>query len=231
LDKVSGKERWRSEDLEDGAAYSSIIVAEMDGKRQYIQLFQNTLAGVDAENGEVIWTSEWPDGRTAVIPTPIYSDGHVYITSAYGAGCKLVKIEGGEAEDVYENKDMENHHGGVVLVDGHIYGFTDGKKGNLVCQDMMTGEQKWMHREDRTLAKGAVHAADGMLYCLDENEGDVWLVEASPSGFKEKGHFKLPRQTELREGTKGKIWSHPVVINGKLYLRDNDLVFCYDVKG
>jgi outer membrane protein assembly factor BamB len=228
LDKKTGKTIWQSEDLTDGAQYSSVIIADVKGKRHYIQLFMKTLAGVDAENGKVLWKARWPNGRTAVIPTPIYQDGHVYATSGYGAGCKLVKIDGGEAEDVWENKTITNHHGGVILVDGHVYGFSNA--GGLVCQEFKSGEKKWSER-GQGKNKGAVHYADGMLYCLDEGERSVFLVEASPAGFKEHGRFTLPQETSLRQGTRGKVWTHPVVIGGRLYLRDQDLVFCYDVTG
>lgn len=228
LDKKTGKTIWQSEDLTDGAQYSSVIIADVKGKRHYIQLFMKTLAGVDAENGKVLWKTRWPNGRTAVIPTPIYQDGHVYATSGYGAGCKLVKIDGGEAEDVWENKTITNHHGGVILVDGHVYGFSNA--GGLVCQEFKSGEKKWSER-GQGKNKGAVHYADGMLYCLDEGERSVFLVEASPAGFKEHGRFTLPQETSLRQGTRGKVWTHPVVIGGRLYLRDQDLVFCYDVTG
>jgi outer membrane protein assembly factor BamB len=228
FDRKTGKELWRSKGLEDNAQYSSLVAADVKGKRQYIQLFMNTLAGVDAKSGEVLWTTKWPEGRTAVIPTPIYEDGKVYITSGYGGGSMLVKIDGGEAEEVWKNKVMKNHHGGVVLVDGYLYGFSDG--GGLVCQDFKTGEQKWNNRGEGS-QKGAVHYADGMLYCMDEEEGSVFLVEASPDGFKEKGRFPMPGKTKLRDGTNGKVWTHPVVIGGKLYLRDQDLLFCFDVKG
>ncbi len=233
LDKKTGKTIWHAEELtekdKDNAQYAGIIPIDVNGGRQYVQLFMNSLVGVSAEDGKLLWRSEWEPGRTAVIPTPIYRDGHVYITSGYGAGSKLVKI-GPEntAEDVWDNKEMKNHHGGVVLVGDHVYGFSDG--AGLICQDFKTGEMVW-NEKGRSLTKGAVHAADGMLYCFDENEGIMTLAEASPRGFEEKGSFKLPRETELREGTKGKIWAHPVVLHGKLYLRDQDLVFCYDVKG
>jgi outer membrane protein assembly factor BamB len=227
FDKKSGKELWRSKGLEDHAQYASLVAADVKGKRQYIQLFMNTLAGVDASNGELLWSTKWPEGRTAVIPTPIYEDGHVYITSGYGGGSMLVKIDGGEAEEVWKNKVMKNHHGGVVLVDGYLYGFSDG--GGLVCQDFKTGEQKWNKRGEG-IQKGAVHYADGMLYCMDEDEGSVFLVEATPDGFNEKGRFPMPGKTQLRDGTQGKVWTHPVVIGGKLYLRDQDLLFCFDVK-
>jgi outer membrane protein assembly factor BamB len=227
LDPATGDTFWQSKDLHDGAQYSSIIAAEVNGRRQYVQLFMNKLAGVNAADGDVLWTSPWPGGRTAVIPTPVYHDGHVYITSGYGAGSKLVSIAGGKAEDVWESKVMKNHHGGVVLVDGHLYGFCDG--AGLICQNFKTGEQVWGKRGEG-VQKGAVHYADGMLYCIDEDEGSVFLVEASPDGYKEHGRFKLPQKTKLRDGTKGKVWAHPVVINGRLYLRDQDLFFCFNVK-
>jgi len=227
LDKKTGEELWRSKDLKDNAQYSSLVAADVKGKRQYIQLFMNTLAGVDAGTGELLWSSPWPQGRTAVIPTPVYHDGTVYMTSGYGSGCKLVRIDGGKAEEIWENKVMKNHHGGVVLVDGHIYGFSDG--GGLVCQELASGKQKWSESGEG-IQKGAVHYADGMLYCMDEEAGSVFLAEANPDGYKEHGRFEIPRQTKLREGTNGKIWAHPVVIGGKLYIRDQDLLFCFDVK-
>jgi outer membrane protein assembly factor BamB len=226
LDPATGDEIWRSKDLTDGAQYSSIIAADVDGKRQYIQLFMNTLAGVDAANGDLLWTSKWPAGRTAVIPTPIHHNGRVYITSGYGAGSKLVAISNDGAEDVWDNKVMKNHHGGVVLIDGYVYGFSDG--GGVICQNFETGEMVWSERGEG-IQKGAIHYADGMLYCLDEHEGSVFLIEATPKGYQEHGRFNLPRETELRRGTSGKVWTHPVVINGKLYLRDQDLLFCFDV--
>ena len=123
---------------------------------------------------------------------------------------------------------MKNHHGGVVLVDGHLYGFSDG--AGLVCQRFEDGEMVW-NKKREGLQKGAVHYADGMLYGLDEAQGSVFLAEATPAGYRERGRFPLPRQTKLREGTQGKVWSHPVVVGGRLYLRDQDLLFCYDVKG
>ena len=228
LDKKTGKTIWRSKELTDGAEYSSVVIAEVNGKKQYVQLFMKTLAGVDAKTGKLLWTSKWPKGRTAVIPTPIFHDGKVYMTSGYGAGCKLVDISGAEAKDVWQNTEMKNHHGGVVLLDGYLYGFSDG--AGLVCQKFETGEKVWSKR-GKGIGKGAVHYADGLLYCVDEDEGSVFIAEASPKGFSEKGRFPMPKETELRKGTNGKVWTHPVVLDGKLYLRDQDLVFCYDVKG
>ncbi len=225
LDKKTGKLVWQTTEWTEGAHYSSIVPTDLNGKRQYIQLVMNTLAGVDAETGKVLWRSPWPPGKTAVIPTPIVKDNFVYITSGYGAGCKLVKVgPDNSVTDVYENKVMKNHHGGVVLVGDYLYGNSDGP--GLVCQDFKTGEEVW---SSRMMAKGAVSYADGMLYCLEEGSGTLRLVEATPKGWNEKGSFKLEPQTTQRS-PQGRIWTHPVICNGKLYLRDQEIILCYDVK-
>ena len=106
LDAKSGKILWRSKEFTEPAQYSSPIVINHGGKRQYVQLVMKKLVGIDAKNGKVVWTSDWP-GKVAVIPTPIYSDGHVYISSGYGIGCKLVELTSSGAKDVYDNKIMK----------------------------------------------------------------------------------------------------------------------------
>lgn len=225
LDKKTGKVIWQTAEWTEGAQYSSIVPATINGKKQYVQLVMNTLAGVDAATGKVLWRSPFPQGKTAVIPTPIVKDNFVYITAGYGAGCKEIKIGADNSvSDVFENKVMKNHHGGVVLVGDYLYGNADGP--GLVCQDFKTGEEVW---SSRMMSKGAVGYADGMLYCLEEGPGNVLLVEASPKGWNEKSRFKLDPQTQQRS-PQGHIWTHPVISNGKLYLRDQELIFCFDVK-
>ncbi len=222
--KADGSLLWQSKEFTDDAQYSSIIAINHNGKRQYVQLTMKSLVGLDASNGKVLWRSDWP-GKTAVIPTPIYKDGHVYIASGYGVGCKLVKIgPGNQVSDVYMNQVMKNHHGGVILVGNHLYGYSDGS--GWVCQDFMSGNEVWANK---SLGKGAIGYADGMLYLLDEGSGTVALIEASPKGWSEKGRFKLDPQTTQRS-PQGKIWVHPVISNGKLYLRDQEIIFCFDVK-
>lgn len=224
LDKKTGATLWQSKDFTDEAHYSSIIAADYGSKRQYIQRTEKHIAGFSPDDGKVLWTSDFP-GRTAVIPTPIYHDGHVYVTAGYGAGCKLVKLgSNGEATEVYSNKEMVNHHGGVILLDGHIYGHSD--QGGWVCQDFKTGAKVW---SDKSLGKGAIAYADGMFYCQAENNGTIVLIEASASGWKEHGRFKLEAQSSQRN-PQGKIWTHPVITGGRLYLRDQEFISCYDVK-
>lgn len=225
LDKKTGALRWQSAEFTDPSDHASIIAITHNGARQYIQLTEKTLVGVSPKDGKVFWKAAFPQGRTAVIPTPIYSDGCVYVTAGYQAGCKLVKIgDNNEVTTVYESKLMQNHHGGVVLVDGNLYGHSDSV--GWLCQNFKTGEQVWA---SKNLGKGAVTCADGMLYCVEEGKGTVALVEASPKGWSEKGRFTLEPRTTIRTQD-NRVWTHPVVSNGKLYLRDQDLISCYDVK-
>jgi len=225
LDKMTGKTLWQSREFTDPAHYASVIGAEPGGRRQYIQLTEKNVAGISAHDGKLLWKSPFP-GSTAVIPTPIYRDGYVYVTAAYNAGCKLVDIrEGNKAVEVYANKVMQNHHGGVVLVGDYLYGFSE--RGGWLCQKFKTGEEVWSERQK--LGKGPASFAEGMLYCLEENSGTVALIQASPDGWKEHGRFKLDPQSTQRSSS-GRIWTHPVITGGRLYLRDQELVYCYDVK-
>jgi outer membrane protein assembly factor BamB len=229
LNKKTGEVIWQSKDFTDEAQYASLIVAEHNDLRQYIQLTMKHVVGVAAKDGSLLWISPWP-GETAVIPTPIFHDGQVYVTSGYGAGCTLLKVGSTrEPAEVYsrdEKKVMKNHHGGVVKVGDYLYGYSDGS--GWVCQEFKTGKMVW--NEKGALGKGALSAADGRLYCLDEKQGTVVLVDASPEGWKERGRFLLKPLSKIRS-RRGAIWTHPVISNGRLYLRDQDVISCYDIKG
>lgn len=225
LDKKTGATLWQSKDFTDGAQYSSVIAAKHNGKRQLVQLTMKHVVGLNADNGSVLWNVDFP-GKVAVIPTPIFHDGQVYVTAGYGVGCLSFNVGANNAiTGLYTNKVMKNHHGGVVLVDGHVYGHSDG--AGWTCQNLKTGEEVWS--EKSALRKGAVAYADGMLYCLAEDNGTVVLADASPKGWKEHGRFKLEPQTTQRN-PQGRIWTHPVISGGRLYLRDQELLHCYDVK-
>jgi outer membrane protein assembly factor BamB len=225
FNKADGKVRWQSKDIKDKAQYASIVPATINGEKQYVQLTMESVLAVSPKDGALLWRVDFP-GKTAVIPTPIVKDNFVFVTAGYGVGCKLIEIKAGnQATEVYANKTMKNHHGGVVLVGDHLYGHSDGV--GWVCMEFKTGNQVWAERSK--LGKGAVSCADGMLYCLDEGSGTVALVEASPKGWSEQSRFKLDPQSTIRS-PQGRIWTHPVIANAKLYLRDQEHIYCYDVK-
>jgi outer membrane protein assembly factor BamB len=223
LDKTTGNVIWQTKEFKDPAHYSSPVPARINNTAQYVQRTERSVVGVETTTGKILWHTDFP-GRIAVAPTPIVRGNEVYVTAGYGSGCKMVRIEpDNKVTTVYENKVMKNHHGGVVLVGDYVYGHNDMA---WVCQNFKTGEEVWNHPQFK---KGAVAYADGMLYCIEEGRGMVALVEASPAGWKEKGQFKLDPQTKIR-AARGGIWTHPVISHGKLYLRDQDLIYCYDIK-
>jgi outer membrane protein assembly factor BamB len=223
FDKKNGSIIWQSKDWTDGAQYSSAVVATIGGVRQYVQLTGDSVAGVAADDGRLLWKYK-RKGSTAIIPTPVVNDNFVYVTSGYGVGCNCIKINASgkdfQVEEVYANKNMVNQHGGVLLLDGKLYGYSDG--GGWVCQDFQKGDVVWA---DKKLGKGSLTCADGRLYCYSEDNGTVALAEASPAGWKETGRFTIPGKRPHA----GWVWPHPVVANGRLYLRDQNQLFCYDV--
>ncbi len=219
LDKTSGKDIWRS-DLSDSAGYASCIVADIHGVRTYMNLTADAGVGVRASDGKLMWRYERAANGTANCTTPVYADGKVFYTSAYGTGCGLVSVSKSgdllKSSEVYFSRDMQNHHGGVVLVNGHLYGSSNAI---LTCMDFGSGQVKW---RDRSVGKGSLTVADGMLYMLGEGH-TMGLVEASPNGYVEKGRFNIEDQGYPS-------WAHPVVGGGRLYIRNQGTLTCYDVK-
>lgn len=214
-----------------GASYASPIAIDFDGQRQYVQLTARALIGVAASDGNFLWRYDKPANRMGInCSTPLYQDGAVFASSAYGAGGGLVKLSKGadgtiKAEEVYAAKDMQSHHGGMILLDGCLYGATGGNEGGaLMCLDFATGKVLWDQRDAvGRRAKGSLTLADGRFYYRME-DGVVCLIEPSSKQYVERGRFQQPDRTRLP------AWSHPVVANGRLYVRDQDALFCYDVK-
>jgi outer membrane protein assembly factor BamB len=220
LDKMTGKTVWTSKDLSDAAGYSSVIAADVGGVRTYLTFTASAGVGVRASDGKLMFRYPNAANNVANITTPVFSDNKVFFTSAYdtGGGLLDLTVQNGEvkAKEVYFTREMKNHHGGVVLVDGYLYGFNDSI---LACIEFATGKQMW---RNRSVGKGSVIFADGHLYLQGENNV-VGLAAATPSGYQEKGRFTIP--------DKGlPSWAHPVVTDGRLYVRNQDTLVAYDIK-
>jgi len=228
LDKKSGEVKWRSKNLTDPAAYSSIVIRTIEGVKQYITMSPKGIVSVAAEDGKFLWRSELGKNGTAVIPTPVVKDNAVFATSGYQAVCGMTRVtKDGTTftpEDQYDNRDLVNHHGGVILLGDHIYGHSNTK--GWVCMEFATGKVAWNNNQ---FPKGSIACADGSFYCYSEKDGTVAKIEATPTAWKEQGRFKIPEVSPIRS-KKGGVWAHPVISNGRLYLRDQELLFCFDLR-
>ncbi len=219
LNKKTGEVAWRSTDVKEGAHYSSPLIAEIAGTKQIVQFARRSVFGVALDGGRLLWNYSGANNGTANIATPIVTSDYVLASSAYGTGSGLVKISAGaekqDAKEVYFQKKVANHHGGLVKVGDYVYGFGSG----LMCMNFLTGEIAW---QKRSVGKGSLVYADGMLYCLGERH-EVALVEANPKEYVEHGRFKI-------ESHGRPAWAHPVVANGRFYIRDQQQLTAYDVE-
>jgi len=224
LDKRTGETVWKASVPEgDGASYSSAIVAELGGTRQYIQFLADGVVGIRASDGKYLWRENSSANSNRInCSSPVYHDGYVFAASGYGKGGALVRLvpelNGFTAKRVYHTIHMKSHHGGFFLRDGHIYGTN---AAILTCLDFLTGKVAW---RDHSVGKGAVVYADGHLYLRSE-QGSVALAEVTPEGYREKGRFDQPHRSAKP------AWAYPVIAGGRLYLRDQDILLCYDVRG
>jgi hypothetical protein len=221
---------WRSTEVTDQAAYTSPMVAEIDGVRQYVVLTNQGIFGTSAADGRVLWNyRRQPPYGTEVVNSPIIRGSLVYATVGGGQGCDLLRVtrdgDRFNAESVYRNKNMANHHGNVVLVDEHVFGYSEGK--GWLCQSFETGEIAWM--EKSKLRAGSIAYADGHLHCRGEDDGTTVLIAASSTGWTETGRLRPPQQSAQRKSS-GKMWTLPVIAGGRLFLRDQELLFCFDVE-
>src|SRR5499426_647249 len=220
LDKMTGKEIWRAKDLSDEAGYASCIAADVGGVRTIMNFTSRAAVGVRASDGKLMWSESSPANRTANIATPVFADNKVFFSSDYGTGGALLGLNARNGEDkaqeLYFTKEMKNHHGGIVLVNGYLYGFSSSI---LTCLEFATGKKMWANR---SVGKGSLTYADGMLYLLSETNV-VGLAEANPNAYVEKGRFSIPDQGK-------NSWAHPVVIGGKLYIRNQGTLTAYEVK-
>ena len=215
LNKKDGSLIWKSQS--DAAGYSSGIPVQIGTTTQVVFFTHNRAVGLDLKDGKLLWEYARAANRVANVATPVVRGNRVFISSDYGTGAGLLEIKAdGQAQEVYFTKDMRNHHSSSILIGDHLYGFSSGI---LTAMRFDTGEVAW---RDRSVGKGSLVYADGNLYAFSEN-GVVGLVEATPTGYSEKGRFRITQDSLP-------TWTHPVVAGGRLYLRDQDTIYAYDVR-
>ena len=232
LNKQTGELIWKcavpnlGEQGADGCGYSSAVVAEICGVRQYVQLIGRGVIGVEAATGRFLWGDNSVANNVANITSPIVRDNYVFATTAYNTGSVLLKIsrenDAFKAEEVYfvPSRDFQNHHGGVVLVGDYVYGGHGPNRGDPTCVSLATGKVVWKKRSPAVGSAAVLYADGNLIFRYDR--GEVVLIEASPKEMKVKGQFK-PLDDE------GPAWAHPVIHQRKLYLRHADSLFCYDL--
>jgi outer membrane protein assembly factor BamB len=233
LNKYTGEILWRAP-VKDagGSGYASVVVTEAGGIRQYVTLLGRSggIVGVAASDGRLLWRYNKMANGTANIPTPVVRGDLVFTSTGYGAGSALLQLVSNQAGGIevkeryfLKGRVLQNHHGGVILVGDYLYGGHGHNDGQPFCLNLKTGEFAWPPRRGPGAGSAAVVYADGNLYFRYEN-GVMALIEATPQEYRLKSSFELPRYT----GTPS--WPHPVVANGRLYLRGNNVLLCYDVK-
>jgi outer membrane protein assembly factor BamB len=234
LDKATGEEIWRAQigrlgsQGAHGAAYSSTVISNGGGIKHYVQFIGRGIIGIEAETGRFLWGYNRVANDIANIATPLVHDDYVFASSGYGTGAALIRLapdeEGGiRAEEVYflEADTFQNHHGGLILDQGHVFTGTGHNNGFPIAVKLASGEVAWGPERNAGTRSAAITYADGRIYFRYEN-GVMILVEATAEGYKEHGSFEIP-------GVSNPSWPHPVVAGGKLYLREQDNLFCYDV--
>ncbi len=236
LDKNSGETIWQSPSLNDTGSYVSPKLIRYGNKDIIVTLINKYLLGVDLANGNILWTFDysaymperslkiWPGAPKTNTITPLFDNGSLYITAGYDHVGVMFKLsdDAGSISKVWTDTVMDCHHGGVIALDGYIYGsnWIDNSKGNWCCIDWKTGKPMW---QEKWFTKGPIISADGMLYCLEEKNGNIGLVNPDPQKFTLISSFKAPLG-------KGPFWAHPSVYNGILYIRHGDVLMAYDIR-
>jgi outer membrane protein assembly factor BamB len=220
LDKMTGKTVWTTKELSDEAGYASVIAATVHGIRTYMTLNAAAGVGVRASDGKLMWRYRRVANYTANITTPVFHDNKVFYSSSYDTGGALLNLtlQGDtlKADEVYFTRELQNHHGGIVALDGYLYGYSDSI---LTCLELATGKTVWRHR---SVGKGSVVAAEGKLYILGE-DNVVGLADASPAGYRERGRFRIDDQGLAS-------WAHPAISDGRLYIRNQGTLAAYNIR-
>jgi outer membrane protein assembly factor BamB len=226
LNKKTGTPMWKcAAPGGDDAAYSSIMITEAAGHKQYVQFLGKGVVGVDAASGEFLWRYDATGKGVTNIPSPVVQDGYIYTSAGRGPGALVKLTSAGQrvaVEQIYLERGLPNAIGGSVLVAGTHYGTLDG---GLVAADWLTGKVLW---QDASMGAGSILYADERLYIHSE-DNELILVDASKDSYRERGRLELPDPPKHTRGGMEKSWAYPVLANGRLYVRDLGSLWCYDV--
>ncbi len=222
LNKNNGNTLWTAQAPGNPqASYASAVIVEVAGVRQYVNFTSRSIIGVNASNGDVMWGDDRAANGTANCSSVVVDENVVFAASGYGQGAAAVRLSRAgakvNAENLYHTREMQNHHGGMVVKDGFVYGCNEAV---LTCLEVKSGDVAW---KNRSVGKGSITLADGHLYVRSEG-GPIALVEATPGAYREKSRFDQPQRTGRS------AWAHPVVAAGKLFIRDQDKLLAFDVK-
>ncbi len=229
LNKMTGQTIWTAREITEPGAYCSPILIKYGSKTILATMLKESAVGIDADNGKVLWTDPYKDYQKKPVMmnpvSPVYHDGAIYFTSGYNCGGTLLELspDGSSVERKWIDLTMDTHHGGVVLVNGYLYGtsWTNVYDGDWVCVNFETG--KVMYETSALSGKGSIIYADDMLYCYGEKEGEMALAQATPKGFNIISSFKI------KQGT-GQHWAHPAISDGILFIRHGNTMMAYDIK-
>ena len=211
---------WANTEIPGTLGFTSQIISEFSGYHQIIGMSSNCVYGVDMKTGKLLWTVAYENSTQNNCTDAIFHNGYVFVSSGYGKGSMLIKLTASGKdiipETIWHTDLMDNHHGGVILFDGYLYGAGHNARG-LFCLDFLTGKQMW-----KAPGKGSVTYADNILYFLEE-KGTMKLIKATPEQYNEVSSFKVPK------GMEGIYWTHPVVCGGRLYIRHADKLFAHEI--
>ena len=220
LDKNTGKLIWISKGNGEPSAYCSPLLINLPNRKVLVTHTANSILGIDAANGKLLWRQDQQNKYSVHANTPLYHDGYLYCVSGYGKGGVMLKLaaDGSAKQEIWRSDSLDTRMGGVVLVNGNIYGSDDSNRG-WRCLDWKTGKEIY---SQKITNKGNIISADGMLYCYGDT-GEIVLVQPAPDGFKKISSFKVPYGTNQH-------WAHLVIADGRLYVRHGNSLMVYDIK-
>lgn len=235
LDKKTGELQWAGKAPQgklqgnDGAGYASIVIANAAGRKQYVQLIGHGVVSYDANSGELLWSYDRIANRTANIPTPIVSGDYVFCSTGYDdGGTALLKVvRDGKTkltvQEVYYKsaKELQNHHGGMIMIGDYVYMGHGHNNGFPACVEWKTGKDRWEKGRGAGAGSAAIVCADKKLY-FRYQDGTMAMIDTNTKAYKLLGKFKLATHN-------GESWPHPVIVSGKMYIRDQDELLVYQV--